>query len=112
MTKRSLTPNLRRTFEIVEQLRYGWVKRLYVVDGEPCYAIAPQVVEEVRLGSELDQYPETENADLRLKKAFESLFSQAKRVRNGVVDIKVRHARPIRLTIYLRHQELAMAALS
>ena len=106
MTKSSLHPAQKRTLEIIEKLVFGRIEGLSVRDGQPCYDPAPRIVQEIKLGSEPECRPDRSNVDLTLKKEFESLFDQLSRLREGVVDIEVRHSAPFRLVLERRYKEL------
>jgi hypothetical protein len=97
MTKTSLEPNQRRIVEIIEALGFGVIERLMIRGGLPCYEPEPRIVQAIKLDSEPQRQPERGHADLTLKKEFESLFDQLARLRDGVVDIEVRHSLPFRL---------------
>ncbi len=107
MTKSSLNPGQRQTVEIIEALGFGVIERLLIREGQPCYDRAPRIVEEIKLGSEPEQQqPDRCCADLKLKKEFENLFDQLSRLRDGVVDIEVRHSLPFRLVLERRLEAL------
>lgn len=106
MTRSSLDPGQRLTVEIIEALGFGVIERLLVRDGLPCYESEPRIVQTIKLASEPERQPDRSFADLTLKKEFESLFDQLARLRNGVVDIEVRHNAPVRLVLERRCKEL------
>ena len=106
MTKSSLNPDLCRTVEIIEVLGFGLIERLLIRDGSPCYDPEPRIVQTIKLGSEPEGRPDRTYADVTLKKEFESLFEQLSRLRDGVVDIEVRHSAPFRLVLERRYEEL------
>jgi hypothetical protein len=99
MTKRSLDPRRFRLVEIIEELVFGRIEKLSIVDGEPSYERAFQIVQEIKLGSLPQRRPDDGDSDLTLKKEFEDLFSELSRLRDGVVDIEVRHATPFKLVL-------------
>ena len=106
MTRSSLDPGQRLTVEIIEALGFGVIERLLVRDGLPCYESEPRIVQTIKLASEPERQPDRSFADLTLKKEFESLFDQLARLRDGVVDIEVRHSAPVRLVLERRRKEL------
>jgi len=106
MTKSSLSPSQRRTVEIIEVLGFGVIERLLISGGLPCYDPEPRIVQAIKLGSEPERQPDHGHADLTLKKEFESLFDQLSRLRDGVVDIEVRHSLPFRLVLERSYKEL------
>src|ERR1700724_3105177 len=106
MTKKSLNPDKRRTAEIIEALRFGVIERLSIRGGLPCYEPEPRIVQAIKLDSEPERQPDRNNAELTLKQEFESLFEQLSRLRDGIVDIEVRHGAPFRLIRECRYKEL------
>jgi hypothetical protein len=100
VTKSSLNPGQRRTLEIIQELGFGRIERLSIRDGQPSYDYpAPRVFQEIKLGSECDRHLVSNPADFTLTKQFGSLFNQLSRLREGIVDIEVRHGLPFRLVV-------------
>ena len=110
MTERSLCPERRRIVEIVEQLGFGRIEQLWIRNGEPCFNPAPRIVEEIRLTSDSERRPDTNNPDLTLKQEFEHLFRHLARLLDGVVTIEVRHSVPFRLIAERRYVSSVPAA--
>src|ERR1039458_4873066 len=106
MTKSSLNPGQRRTVEIIEALGFGVIERLLIRGGLPCYEPEPRIVQAIKLDSEAGRQPDRSCADLTLGKEFVSLFDQLSRLRDGIVDIEVRHSLPSRLVRERRYKEL------
>jgi hypothetical protein len=106
MTKNSLEPNQRRIVEIIEALGFGVIEHLSIRDGLPCYDPEPRIVQTVKLATGPGRQPDRSCADLTLKNEFESLFDQLARLRDGAVDIEVRHSVPVRLVLERRCKEL------
>ena len=106
MTKSSLNPGQRQTVEIIEALGFGAIERLLIRGGMPCFDPEPRIVQAIKLDSEPERQSDPGCADLTLKKEFESLFDQLSRLRDGVVDIEVRHSLPFRLVLERRCEEL------
>jgi hypothetical protein len=106
MTKHSLNPGQRLTVEVIEKLSFGRIEQLSIRDGEPYYDRAPRIVQEIKLGSEHEWPSDLLGADLTLKKEFESLFGQLSQLRDGMVDIEVRHGLPFRLVLERRYTEM------
>jgi len=105
MTKFSLSPSQRRTVEIIEALGFGVIERLLIRGGLPCYEPEPRIVQAIKLAAS-ERQPDPCSADLTLKKEFEGLFDQLTRLRDGIVDIEVRHNLPFRLVVERRYKEL------
>jgi hypothetical protein len=106
MTKASLNSDQRRTVEIIEALGFGVIEHLFIRDGAPSYDQEPRIVQTIKLASEPRRQTDRGNADLSLRSAFENLFDQLDRLRDGVVDIEVQHSLPFRLVRDRRYEEL------
>lgn len=106
MTKRSLDPPKLKLVEAIEELRFGRIEQIPIHDGRPHYEQATQTVQEIKLGSETEPHVEHSDADLTLKGEFERLFIQFDRLRDGLVDIEVRHGLPFRLVVRRFRREL------
>ena len=106
MTKSSLNPDQRRTVEIIEALGFGLIERLLIRGGLPWYDPEPRIVQTIKLGPGPERQPGRSDANLTLKKEFESLFEQLHQLRDGAVDIEVQHSLPFRLVRELRYKEL------
>ena len=106
MTKSCLNPDQHRTVEIIEGLVFGVIERLVIRGGTPCFEPAPRIVQTIKLDSKPARLPDHGGADLTLKKEFESLFEQLSRLRDGAVDIEVRHSLPFRLVLERPFKEL------
>src|SRR5260370_1299419 len=106
MTKRSLTAEQSRLLEMIEGLGFGRIEQLSIQDGAPRYERPPRIIEEIKLGSGVPQRYDNSNADQMLKKEFACLFDHLARLRDGAVDIEVRHALPFRLVLERRYKDL------
>ena|SRR5215472_17758572 len=106
MTKSSLNPGQRRTVEIIEALGFGVIEHLLIRSGVPCYEPEPRIIQSIKLNSEPEPQPDCTGPDFTLKKEFESLFDHLARLREGIVDIEVRHKTPFRLVRERRYEEL------
>lgn len=106
MTKSSLNPVQRQTVEIIESLGFGSIERLLIRGGLPCFDPEPRIIQAIKLDSEPERQPDSDCADLTLKKEFESLFDQLSRLGDATVDIEVRHGAPFRLVLERRYQAL------
>jgi hypothetical protein len=92
--------------EIIEALGFGVIERLSIRCGLPCYEPETRIMQTIKLDSEPERQPDLRSADLTLKKEFESLLDQLSRLRDGIVDIEVRHSAPFRLVLERRYTEL------
>jgi hypothetical protein len=105
LAKSSLAPGQRRLVEIIEALGFGVIERLSVRGGLPSYDPEPRIVQTIKLDL-APEYRSHRDADLTLKKEFEILFQQLGGLRDGVVDVEVRHGLPARLVLERRYKEL------
>jgi hypothetical protein len=106
LTKRSLDPVQLKLVEAIEQLGFGRIEQISIRDGKPCCERETQIVQEIKLGSETEPRVEPSNADLTLKSGFEHLFNQLSQLRDGLVDIEIRHGVPFRLIVKRLRKEL------
>jgi hypothetical protein len=104
MTRGALNSRQGRTLKIIEELGFGRIDGLSIRDGQPCYDRPFRIVESIKLDSEPERRADHDDADQAVKKEFERLFSQLNELRNGVVDIDVRHGVPFRLVIDRSHE--------
>jgi hypothetical protein len=105
MTKSSLDPGQRRTAQIIETLGFWFIEHLLIRGGLPCYDHEPRITQTVKLDSAPAQQPGHNHADRTLKQEFDTLFSQLSRLRDGTVDIEVRHGLPVKLVLERRFGE-------
>lgn len=106
LTKSSLAPGQCRLVEVINALGFGSIEGLLIRDGMPCYEQEPRIVQSVKLAPGPDRQPDRSGADLTLKKEFENLFDELTRLRDGLVDIEVRHSIPTRLVLERSYKEL------
>ena len=109
MAKGALNPSQYRTVQIIEKLVFGRIEQLLIQNGEPLYERATRIVQEIKLGSEPERRPDRSSADLTLKKEFESLFNHLTQIRDGIVDIEIRHSIPFKLVLNRSYTEFAVA---
>jgi hypothetical protein len=104
MTKASLKPDQRKIVDIIEASGFGVIGRLSIRNGLPSFQPAPHITQEVRLGRDPDRVINRSAGDT-LEKEFVDLFIQMDKLREGLVDIEVRHSLPFRLVLERRHSE-------
>lgn len=110
MTKLSLGAGRLRLREIIEELGFGRIEQLSIHKGEPCYEGTLRIVEEIKLGSQRERRPDQSRADFTLKMEFEDLFNRLSQLRDGIVDIEVRHGVPFRLVLKRCSTEFVVAS--
>ena len=76
MKKASLTPARQRLVELMQEINHGQVLGLRVRDGEPIFVPPPQVIRDMKLGSQNGPRPEANLDDFALKTEVVDLFSQ------------------------------------
>jgi hypothetical protein len=97
MKRTCLESGQRRTLSIIENLGFGRIERLSILDGEPCYDPPPRIVQVLKLAADQGRAPR--NSPDTIEKTFQELFTALSRLRVGVVDIEVRHGLPFRMTL-------------
>jgi hypothetical protein len=105
MTKRSLDPAQLQLVETIEELGFGRIEQIPVRDGRPYLERATEIVREIKLGSETEPHTERRD-DLTLKIEFERLLNQLSQLRDGVVDVEIRHGAPFKLSVRRHGKEL------
>lgn len=106
MTKRSLDQIQVKLVETIEDLGFARIEQIPIRDGKPCLELATEIVQEIKLGLEKEPRTERLNLDLTLKIEFERLFNQLSDLREGIVDIEVRHGVPFKLVVKRRGGEM------
>jgi len=101
-----LTPGRRRLLQIVQRVDFGRIERLSICDGSPVFEGAFRIVEEIKLSLDSDRQADCDNCDATPKKEFYNLFAHLERLRDGIVDIEIRHGLPFRLVLERRYEEL------
>lgn len=99
-TKASLSPARRRLLELFQQVNFGRVEQLPVVNGEPQLDPPPRVVREIKFGGENGPRPELGASDFVLKSQVVELFRCFDQLGNGTIDaIEVKHGLPFRMIV-------------
>jgi hypothetical protein len=99
MTKSNLNPGQLRTVEIIEALGFGVIERLLISEGTPCFDPEPTIIQTIKLDSAPKRQPAPNSADITLRKEFENLFDRFSRLRDGAVNVEIRHGVPFRLVV-------------
>jgi hypothetical protein len=99
-TKGSLSGPRKHLIEIMQRLAFGRIETLEIRGGEPIFAPAPRIIQDIKLGSERGHRPELERDDFLLKAPVIDLFQHLNRVGDGTVAvIEVRHGLPHKLRL-------------
>ena len=98
--KASLSPARRRLLEVLQQVNFGRVESLAIVNGEPVLDPPPRIVREIKFGAENGPRPEISSADFLLKQQVVELLAVLDKMQNGVIDvIEVKHGLPFRAIV-------------
>ena len=90
-----LSPARRRLIQLLQTLNFGRVEDLVVRGGEPVLDPPPQVVREVKFGSDNGPRVEAKLADFALKDQHQDLFGLLDDLQNGCLPVlTVKHGLP------------------
>ena len=102
--KSSLSPQRTALLELMQSLRYGWIRHLPVRDGEPESDESVAIIQNVKMNGRNDPHPQLAAADYALKREAVALFAQFDALQNGLVEvIEVKDGLPFQLQIRRRH---------
>jgi hypothetical protein len=97
-TKAALSPARRRLIELFQQLNFGRVESLNLIDGEPVFEPPPRVVREIKFGGENGPRPERDAVDFSLKSHVVELLRFFDQLGEGTIEtIEIRYGLPFRL---------------
>jgi len=97
----------KQLLEIIGPLDFGRIVGLRIKFGEPCFSPPPRVIQDIKLSSGSSDPIDIKETDSRMLKACENLFAHLDNLRDGIVDIEIRHFLPFRLIIYHGHRDEA-----
>lgn len=98
-TKGDLSPSRMRLVELMQEINFGRIEGLRIVDGEPA-APPTRVVREVKFGGENGPRPERDASDFALKAQVVELFRSLDAIGDGTVDLlEVKHGLPFRMLV-------------
>ena len=99
-TKSSLTASRRRLLEVMQEINYGLIEGLVILDGEPVFDPPPRVVRDVRFCAENGPRPESVIEDFALKAQVRDLFAHLDALGNGTIRrLEVQHGLPFRMQV-------------
>jgi len=99
-TKASLSSARRRLLNLMQDLNFGRIERLVVLNGEPVFEPAPRVVREVKFGGENGPRPELGAGDFALKAQVVELFERLDRLGDATLEcLEVKHGLPFRMHV-------------
>jgi hypothetical protein len=98
--KASLTPARRRLLELFQQINFGRVEALLLLNGDPILDPLPRMVQEIKFGSENGPRPELNAGDFHLKSQVIELFEYLDQLGDGTIEaIEVKHGLPFRMIV-------------
>jgi hypothetical protein len=99
-TKRSISPARRRLVELMQDVNFGRIEKLYVRDGEPVLDLAPVVRREIVFGKNNTPNSARDKDDFALKDQLIGLFDLFDRERSVTVEsLAVQSGLPVRMTV-------------
>ena len=100
LTKQSLTPAQARLLSLMQEMNFGRIEGLVVVNGDPVFDPAPRIVRQVKFCSENGPRREKSLNDFNLKEQVVELFDALARMGNGMVEsIEVKHGLPFLMNL-------------
>lgn len=99
-SKSSLSPARRRLVELMQDLNFGRVERLEVLDGQPVFDPPPRIVREIKFGAQNEPRPEGVLRDFVLKAQLVEFFACLDTLGDGVLErLEVQHGLPFRVVV-------------
>lgn len=99
-TKAGLSEPRRKLVETMQQMDFGHIDGLVILDGDPVFDPMPRIVRDIKLGGEDGPRPKSNHADFLLKSQVIELFDHLTEIRNGSIEsIEVKHGLPFRLVV-------------
>jgi len=100
VTKQSLTPAQARLLSLMQEMNFGRIEGLAVVDGNPVFDPPPRIVRQVKFCSENGPRREKNLNDFHLKEQVVELFDAIARMGSGTVEsIEVKHGLPFLMNL-------------
>lgn len=102
--KSALSPRRAELLELMQDLRYGWIRNLPVSDGEPQFNSSVAIVQSIRMNGRNGPHPLLGAEDYALKREAIALFTELDALRNGLIEvIEVKDGLPFQLHVRRRH---------
>ncbi len=99
-SKSSLSPARRRLVELMQDLNFGRIERLEVLDGQPVFDPPPRIVREIKFGAPNGPRPEAALCDFVLKAQLVEFFAWLDTLGDGVIErLEVQHGLPFRIVV-------------
>jgi len=98
--KSTLSAPRQALLRLMQQLHFGTIQGLAIVEGEPCLNPPPKIIQEIKLGGESSEPKRPAKDDFALKRHITDLFDQFDRLPGrAAITIEVRHGLPTRLIV-------------
>lgn len=102
--KSSLSPLRAELLQLMQTLRYGWIRNLTVRDGEPMLDENVAVIQNVKMNGRNAPHPALTVDDYALKREAVALIAQLDALQNGLIEvIEVKDGLPFQLHVHRRH---------
>ena len=99
-SKSSLSPARRRLVELMQDLNFGRLERLEVLDSQPVFDPPPRIVREIKYGAPNGPRPEAALRDFVLKAQLVEFFTWLDMFGDGVIErLEVQHGLPFRIVV-------------
>jgi len=98
--KSKLSESRRILVQMMQQVAYGRIEQVLVVNGEPLLNPPPRMVREIKFAANNGPRPESVKNDFVLKAQVVDLFAQMEALGNGMIrTIEVQRGLPFRMTV-------------
>jgi hypothetical protein len=99
-SKSSLSPARRRLVELMQDLNFGRLERLEVLDSQPVFDPPPRIVREIKFGAQNGPRPEAVLRDFVLKAQLVEFCAWLDTLGDGVIErLEVQHGLPFRIVV-------------
>ena len=102
-TKTSLSIPRRRLVELMQEINFGRIENLAVLNGEPVFDPPPHVTQDIKLDGENGPRPELKTQDFELKSKVVSLFKVLDTLGNATIrSLECKHGLPFIMRVEKR----------
>jgi len=100
LTKAALSETRRRLVELMQNINFGRIEGLAVLDGDPVLDPPPRVIREVKFGGENGPRPELDAGNFLLKTQVVELFQHFDQLGDGTIEVlEIKHGLPFRMLV-------------
>ena len=98
--KSGLSMSRRQLIELMQDINFGRLESLRVSNADPLFDPMPEIVREVKFGSENGPRPERHTEDFTLKSQIVEMFEHLDQIRDCHVEsLEIKHGLPFRMLI-------------